>query len=126
MTGSIQNCMNSSSLTLDELKAIAAEIRSSYDLANDAAGRRRWGSMEYCQGLMGDVGDLTKLLMVQNQLRTGNPDRDRIEHELADCLWSILTIAEAVDIDLEHAFLKTMRELALRLKVPVNDAEYGK
>ena len=39
------------------------------------------------------------------------PDADRkLAHELADCLWSILVLAQAYDVDIEHAFLQTMDE----------------
>lgn len=32
-------------------------------------------------------------------------------HELADCLWSVMVLADAYDVDLEDAFLRTMRDL---------------
>ena len=32
-------------------------------------------------------------------------------HELADCLWSVLTLADAYDVDLAGAFTATMDEL---------------
>jgi len=113
-------------MTLNDFKALAAELRSSYDAANETAGRRRWGALEYCQGLACDVGDLTKLLMIQSHLRTGTPDLSRIEHELSDCLWSILTIAEAVDVDLERAFLQTMREVKSKIDTQMGDSSCQK
>jgi NTP pyrophosphatase (non-canonical NTP hydrolase) len=31
--------------------------------------------------------------------------------ELADCLWSVMVLADAYDVDLESAFVRTMGEL---------------
>ncbi|WP_203622632.1 MazG nucleotide pyrophosphohydrolase domain-containing protein [Streptomyces sp. SID8499] len=35
----------------------------------------------------------------------------RLEHELADCLWSVLVLAFRYDVDLEQAFCRTMPHL---------------
>lgn len=68
-------------------------------------------------GFVGDVGDLSKLVMAKRGLRgpIDNDIDDKIAHELADCLWSVCVLAEKYDIDLEAAFLKTMKELDKRL-----------
>ena len=42
--------------------------------------------------------------------RIGGELRD-LAHELADCLWSVLTLADAYDVDLAAAFTSTMDEL---------------
>ncbi len=40
------------------------------------------------------------------------PDEDqKLAHELADCLWSVLVLSELSSVDLERAFLQTMDEL---------------
>ncbi|WP_405796899.1 hypothetical protein [Streptomyces sp. NBC_01506] len=53
-------------------------------------------------GFVGDVGDLAKLVMAEDGARPGG-GREALEHELADCLWSVLI--------LDHAFRRTMDEL---------------
>lgn len=35
----------------------------------------------------------------------------KLAHELADCLWAILTLADLYTVDLETAFTATMEEL---------------
>ena len=35
----------------------------------------------------------------------------RLAHELSDCLWSILVLAQLYDVDLEKEFLATMNAL---------------
>jgi NTP pyrophosphatase (non-canonical NTP hydrolase) len=39
----------------------------------------------------------------------------RLEHELADVLWSVIVIAARCDVDLEAAFVGTMDALTGRL-----------
>lgn len=41
---------------------------------------------------------------------------DALTHELADCLWSVLTLADCYDVDLEAAFSKTMQDIADHLE----------
>jgi NTP pyrophosphatase (non-canonical NTP hydrolase) len=57
------------------------------------------------------VGDLAKLVMTQNRRRAIPDAKEKLAHELADCLWSVIVLARAHDIDLERAFLQTMDEL---------------
>lgn len=40
---------------------------------------------------------------------------EKLKHELSDCLWSILVIADYYDIDLENQFSKSMDELETRV-----------
>lgn len=55
-------------------------------------------------GFVGDVGDLAKFVMAD----AGTPDipqhRERLGHELADCLWAVLVIAARSGVDLETEF----------------------
>lgn len=67
-------------------------------------------------GFVGDVGDLSKLLMAKEGLRQNYDVDAKIAHELADCLWSILVIASKLGVNLEKEFVKTMSELDERIK----------
>lgn len=102
-----------------ELVSRALEIRAKYDDLNMRDGQSKWGPMEQVAGLNGDVGDLTKLVMAKEGKRrvpSNVHDLDSaIEHELGDVLWQIIDIADSYDIDLEDAFLATMKELDERL-----------
>ncbi len=67
------------------------------------------------QGFVVDVGDLMKLVMAKAGARP-IADLDRkLAHELADCLWSVLVLADAHGVNLESAFLKTMKQLEKQL-----------
>ena len=70
-----------------------------------------WTNEELALGFVGDVGDLAKLVMACNGRRI-IPDADaKLAHELADCLWSLIALADAHGVNLEQAFLKTMDDL---------------
>ena len=42
--------------------------------------------------------------------------REALGHELADCLWSVLVLAKAHDVDLEHEFDRCMDPLETPIK----------
>ena len=94
----------------------AKEIQMAYRVFNERSGHKKWGVTEYAQGLVGDVGDLMKLVMAKNNLRHGENIDKKLAHELSDCLWSIVAIAGELGIDLEREFLATMTELENRIK----------
>jgi transposase len=72
-----------------------------------------WTQEEFMLGFVGDVGDLAKLVMAEAGAREMPGGRTALEHELADCLWSVLILAHRYDIDLEAAFRRTMAETGL-------------
>ena len=41
--------------------------------------------------------------------------RDDLAHELSDCLWSVLVLADHYDIDLATAYTSTMDDLSTPL-----------
>lgn len=104
-------------MNLDELTGRAATIRDLYAKAARARGEEPWTRAELAQGFVGDVGDLMKLVMAKEGRRvTRHQNLDAaLEHELADCLWSVLLLAETYGVDLEQAFLRTMDGLEQRL-----------
>jgi NTP pyrophosphatase (non-canonical NTP hydrolase) len=100
-----------------QLTERAMQIRRRFAELATAQSRREWTKEEVMQGFVGDVGDLMKLVMAKKGLRDV-PDTDRkLAHELADCLWSILVLAQLYSIDLEKEFLSTMDELETSLAV---------
>jgi len=86
-------------------------VQHCFDQAAAARNTRPWTREEVMQGFVGDVGDLMKLVMAKSGLRPG-PDLDqRLAHELADCLWSVLVLAKLYDVNLEKEFLATMTQI---------------
>ena len=93
----------------------ALEVRQQYsEWERDKYGRP-WTREELALGLVGDVGDLMKLVQAQEGVRHIPDARAKLGHELADCLWSLLVLADLYGIELERAFLRTMDELEAQL-----------
>jgi uncharacterized protein YabN with tetrapyrrole methylase and pyrophosphatase domain len=102
-------------MELAQLIERAMEIHANFARVAQTSNRRPWSREEVMQGFVGDVGDLMKLTMAKSGVRTANDLDAKLEHELADCLWSVLTLARLYDVDLEHAFLATMNGLEAKL-----------
>jgi NTP pyrophosphatase (non-canonical NTP hydrolase) len=95
-------------------KAIA--VRKQYSKKEQNLYGSPWTSEEITLGFVGDVGDLAKLILAENGKRNMPDCREKLAHELSDCLWSILVLADMHDVNLEEAFVKTMNEIQDRIK----------
>ncbi len=93
----------------------ALQIRQQYEDLEKAKYGRAWTPAEIAQGFVGDVGDLQKLVMAKAGIRQIDQVDDKLKHELADCLWSIVILADKYQIDLETAFSETMDSLEKRI-----------
>lgn len=95
----------------------ALEIRGQYTDLEQRTYGRAWTTEEIALGFVGDVGDLAKLVMAAGGVRRLPDAQQRLAHELADCLWSIMVLADRLDVDLEAAFLETMDKLEREIAV---------
>ena len=91
------------------------EIRARYAELEERKHGRTWTGAEIAQGFVGDVGELMKLVMAKEGLRDKDNLDELLEHEIADCLWSILVLSHLYKVDLEQAFFNTMKELDARI-----------
>lgn len=98
-------------MELREATASARELRQLYASLEAKRHGRSWTLQELALGFVGDVGDLAKLVQAASGVREVPDWRPRLAHELADCLWSVLVLADALEIDIEHAFNETMAQL---------------
>lgn len=98
-----------------EITKRALEIRDAYSVI-EAKRNRPWGATERMQGLVGDVGALMKLVMAKDNLRDAKDLEQNLKHELSDCLWSIIVIADELGIDLENEFMGNMNEIQAKIK----------
>ena len=94
-----------------ELTIKAKEIRDKYAEKEKKLTGRTWSVLERTQGFVGDVGDLTKLVMAKKGLRKIENLDKKLTHELADCLWSVIIISDELGIDLEKSFLDMIEDL---------------
>jgi NTP pyrophosphatase (non-canonical NTP hydrolase) len=93
---------------ISKLQDRAMEIRRRYNDLEKKQGSEPWDALKLAKGFKKDVGDLIEIL-------EAGGNRQKLNHELADCLWSVLVIARKLDIDIERAFWTTMLELDGRI-----------
>jgi NTP pyrophosphatase (non-canonical NTP hydrolase) len=98
-------------MDLKEMEERAMQIREKFGDFEESQVGKRWTREDIMLGFVGDVGDLAKLVMAMEGKRQIADKEAKLEHELADCLWSILVLATMYEVDLESAFSKTMNEL---------------
>lgn len=98
-------------MDFQQMQARARAVRSQYAEVEAASYGRSWTTEEIMLGFLGDVGDLAKLVQGKAGVRPRDDLDEALAHELADCLWSVLTLADAYDVDLARAFTSTMDEL---------------
>lgn len=104
-------------MTIEELQARSVEVAAKYKQKNENDGHVKWDASAYMAGFVGDVGDLSKLIMARSNLRHIDDVDSKIAHELSDCLWSVLVLAHHLDVDIEKEFTNTMKELDARLAI---------
>ena len=104
-------------MNFEELQDRALAVRKQFETFEKREHGRAWSSEELALGFVGDVGDLAKLVQAKNGVRQIDDLDDQLAHELADCLWSVMVLADAFDVDLENAFLETMTVLEQRLSL---------
>jgi NTP pyrophosphatase (non-canonical NTP hydrolase) len=98
-------------MEFDDLIQRAMDIRQRYARWEQAQYGRSWTREEVAMGLVGDVGDLLKIVMAVGGMRSIPDAEQKLSHELADCLWSVLVLSRMYGVDLERAFLRTMDAL---------------
>ena len=98
-------------MDLASLQARAVVISELYDRHNMNAGRRAWTTGDLALGFVGDVGDLAKLVMAVDGRREMRDASTRLGHELADCLWSVLVLADRYGVDLGAEFTRMTDDL---------------
>lgn len=92
------------------------QIRALFAAYEKQQGGSEWTNRDIMDGFVGDVGDLMKLVMAKEGRRTTEDLDEKLTHELADCLWSILVLAKKLDINLEAGFEATMNQLEAKLR----------
>lgn len=103
-------------MTFQEIQARALEIRAEYQIYEEKTYGKCWTREQIAQGFVGDVGDLMKLVLAKSGVRDIEEADEKIAHELSDCLWSVIVLANKYNVDLENAFTKTMDRLESRVR----------
>ena len=98
-------------MELKEATASAIELRALFAALETRRHGRAWNVEEIALGFVGDVGDLAKLVQAASGVRDVPELGPKLAHELSDCLWSVLVLADRMGVDIEGAFTATMDQL---------------
>ncbi len=98
-------------MNLNEASERARELRQLLSQLESRRYGRPWNVEEIALGFVGDVGDLVQLVQAASGVREAPDLAARLAHELADCLWSVLVLADQLGVDIERAFADTMEQL---------------
>lgn len=99
-------------MTFRDLEGLALRLNELYERLEVKRFGRVWTTEELMLGFVGDVGDLAKLIQANAGVRNIDDSVAKLAHELSDCLWSILVLANKCGIDLEAEFVKNMQGLS--------------
>lgn len=99
-------------MRFSDLQSSALELNALYEQLETRKNGRAWTVQELALGFMGDVGDLAKLVQAHAGVRDIEDCQDKLAHELSDCLWSILVLADKCGVDLEAAFVTHTAQIA--------------
>jgi NTP pyrophosphatase (non-canonical NTP hydrolase) len=94
-----------------ELQESALKLNELYEALELKLHGRVWTTQELALGFVGDIGDLAKLVQANAGIRNIDDFKSKLGHELADCLWSVIVLANKCGIDLEAEFARNMKQL---------------
>ena len=94
------------------LEKSALQLNELYEQLEIKKWGRIWTTPELALGFVGDVGDLAKLVQANAGIRDIDDCKAKLGHELSDCLWSIIVLANKCGVDLEAEFVRNTSELA--------------
>ncbi|SFK44976.1 nucleotide pyrophosphohydrolase [Rhodanobacter glycinis] len=94
-----------------DLEKTALKLNKLYEELEIKMYGRAWTTEELALGFVGDVGDLAKLIQADAGVRKIDDCKAKLGHELSDCLWSIMVLANKCGIDLEAEYSRNTREL---------------
>jgi len=93
----------------------AMDLRRQYERKETELYGTPSTSLEISQGFAGDVNNLVKLVMSEHgQHRIAN-SKEKLEAQLAHCLWSVVVLAEMHKVDIATAFMEAMDRLEAHL-----------
>lgn len=93
----------------------ALEIRKHYAELEKKKYGAEWDNKKLLEGVGKDFKDLADLILTKERGQEPENFEAKISHELSDCLWSVLILANRYSIDMEASFLKTMDDLEKRI-----------
>jgi len=98
-------------MNFSDLEKVALELNALYEQLEARRYGRAWTTEELMLGFVGDVGDLAKLVQAHAGVRDIDDCKAKLGHELSDCLWSIMVLANKCGVDLQAEYVRNTRAL---------------
>lgn len=98
-------------MNLDELTQKVLRIKDLYSDLEKAKSYKTWTIEETYGGLVSDVGDLGRLVLAKEGFREMHDLENKLQHELAEILYTTLLLSNHYKIDLQKAFLDEIDRL---------------
>ena len=89
----------------------AMDLRRQYEIKETDLYGSPHNDVEIAEGFAGDVNNLVKLVMAESGQRVIANSKEKLEAQLAHCLWSVIVLSKAHNVDLETAFMEAMDRL---------------
>lgn len=93
----------------------ALDLRRQYEVKETNLYGSPSTSVEIAQGFAGDVNNLVKLVMAEHGQREIANSKEKLEAQLAHCLWSVVVLAQMHNVNLENSFMEAMDRLESHL-----------
>ena len=89
----------------------ALDLRRQYETRETHLYGAPSTDLEVAQGFAGDVNNLIRLIEAEGGKRSIANSREKLEAQLAHCLWSVIVLADIHHVDLATAFTEAMDRL---------------
>ena len=93
----------------------AMDLRRQYERKETELYGSPSTTVDIAQGFAGDANNLLKLIRAERGEIEILNSLDKLEAQLAHCLWSVVVLSEMNDINLESAFFEAMGRLETHL-----------
>lgn len=91
------------------------DLRRQYEIKEKSLYGSPSSKVDIARGFAGDVNNLVKLVEAEDDLREIANSREKLEAQLAHCLWSVVVLAEMHNVQLDTAFMEAMDRLEAHL-----------
>lgn len=89
----------------------ALDLRRQYEIKETNLYGSPSSSVNIAESFAGDVNNLVKLVMAEHGQREIANSKEKLDAQLAHCLWSVVVLANMHNVNLENSFMEAMDRL---------------
>jgi NTP pyrophosphatase (non-canonical NTP hydrolase) len=89
----------------------AMDLRRQYEIKETNLYGSPSTSVNIAEGFAGDVNNLVKLVEAEQGQRQIANSKEKLDAQLAHCLWSVVVLANMHNVNLENSFMEAMDRL---------------